>query len=59
MRKFTFYFIVFILTSGFLHSQEQCTYRGMVMDSLQFPVFDVSISVFDENNKSAGFTFSD
>lgn len=44
---------------GFLSAQEKCTYRGMVLDSLQFPVFDASISAFGKDNKSAGFTFSD
>lgn len=59
MQKIVFYFIILLFTTNFLHAQEKCTYRGMVLDSLQFPVYDASISAFDEDNISAGFTFSD
>lgn len=59
MRNFTFLTVLFLIFGTLVQAQELCTYRGMVMDSLQFPVFDASISAFDENNKSAGFTFSD
>ena len=59
MQKTHFYFLFLILSFNFLSAQEKCNYRGMVLDSLQFPIYDASISAFDENNKSAGFTFSD
>ncbi|MDO5655862.1 MAG: outer membrane beta-barrel protein [Flavobacteriaceae bacterium] len=54
------YFVAFILLCSVnMSAQENCNFRGMIVDSLSLPVFDASISAFDENNKSAGFTFSD
>lgn len=57
MKNFLGLFLSF--TTMLLCAQEQCTYRAMVLDSLDMPVYDASITAFDENNQSAGYTFSD
>lgn len=49
----------FFILSVISYAQEECNYRGMLLDSLQLPVFDASITAFDSENNSAGFTFSD
>lgn len=57
MKQLTTFFLVII--SVWASAQENCTFRGMILDSLDLPVFDASVSAFDEENQSAGFTFSD
>ncbi|MXV37874.1 TonB-dependent receptor [Flavobacteriaceae bacterium Ap0902] len=57
MKKFLL--LCFILCSLFPFAQEQCIYRAMLLDSLNLPVYDASITAFDENDNSAGYTFSD
>ncbi len=41
------------------YAQQQCKFRGMVVDSLDIPIYDASISAFNENNEGVGYTFSD
>lgn len=60
MHKSYFILIfVFGLLSSQLNAQENCKLRGEVRDSLNLPVFDASISVFNSKNEGAGFTFTD
>lgn len=40
-------------------SQEKCNFRGMLMDSLNLPVYDASVTAFDKDNRNTGFVFSD
>ncbi|MGI9526752.1 MAG: outer membrane beta-barrel protein [Weeksellaceae bacterium] len=57
MKKFLF--LSFFICSLISYGQENCTYRAMILDSLNLPVYDASITAFDENDNSAGYTFSD
>lgn len=57
-----FYFlpILFILcTFHKLHAQEDCKLRGEIRDSIGLPVFDASVSAFDDKNEGIAFTFTD
>ena len=47
-----------ILFTKLAFSQEMCTYKGMILSS-DLPVYDASVTAFDEKNKSAGYVFSD
>lgn len=60
MKKIFFLFLTFFfLFSSVSFAQENCKLRGEVRDSLNLPVFDASISVFNSKNEGAGFAFTD
>lgn len=54
---FALIFTALLLQLGI--AQEKCMLKGMVLDSIQIPVYDASITAFDQDNQSAGFTFTD
>lgn len=60
MKKLLFLFsTICFLFSSVLVAQENCKLRGEVRDSLNLPVFDASVSVFNSKNEGAGFAFTD
>ncbi|MBV7441550.1 TonB-dependent receptor [Weeksellaceae bacterium TAE3-ERU29] len=54
--KLLFLSLILFIKLGF--SQEICTYKGMIL-SADLPVYDASVTAFDEKNKSVGYVFSD
>ncbi|MCK0202788.1 hypothetical protein MWN41_07115, partial [Ornithobacterium rhinotracheale] len=51
-------FLLFLLYSVGSFGQK-CSFKGQLLDSINYPVYDASITAFDSKNKSLGFVFSD
>lgn len=60
MHKSVLYLsFIFGMISSVLFAQNDCKLRGEVRDSLNLPIFDASVSVFNSKNEGAGFGFTD
>lgn len=56
-------YFLFVFLMSFLSipsfAQESCKLRGEIRDSIGFPVYDASVSVFNSKNEGVAFGFSD
>ncbi|MDO5509828.1 MAG: TonB-dependent receptor [Weeksellaceae bacterium] len=58
MKQGLVIFLLFLTTSLSV-AQENCTFRGTLVDSLALPINDASITAFNNANRNTGYTFSD
>ncbi|MGQ2144084.1 hypothetical protein [Ornithobacterium rhinotracheale] len=56
MKKSIFLLFLLYFVGSF---GQKCSFKGQLLDSINYPVYDASITAFDSKNKSLGFVFSD